>query len=259
MTDTFRLGSSYFSVEISVTFSGMRLSRGFRQQHIQHELRTYGRKNGFVTRGQEARLAEWLPRIGVPKGKTLADAGIAAGFKIVMEIGFGNGDFLAHLAQTHPDWALFGAEIYLPGVAKAVGRLEYAGVIERVRVSQLPAQFVLQDQVGEGQLHGVFINHPDPWPKTRHYKRRLIQNDFARLLTSRVEKGGFLNLASDKPDLAEWMRDILDATPGLRNMAGSKGFIERDPGRPQTRFEQRGIREGRESRFLHYVRDDDFA
>jgi len=233
----------------------MRLSRDFRQQHIQHELRTYGRKNGFVTSGQEARLVEWLPRIGMPKDKALADAGISAGSPIVMEIGFGNGDFLVHLAQTHPDWALFGVEIYLPGVAKAVGRLEHAGVIERVRISQLPAQFVLQYQVDEGQLHGIFINHPDPWPKVRHYKRRLIQKDFARLLASRIKKGGFLKLASDKPDLAEWMRDILDATPGLRNMAGSKGFIERDPDRPQTKFEQRGIREGRDSRFLHYVRE----
>ena len=231
----------------------MRLSRDFRQQHLQHELRTYGRKSGFVTHGQEARLAEWLPGIGVPKGKALADAGIAANASIVMEIGFGNGDFLVHLAQTHPGWTLFGVEIYLPGVAKAVGKLEHAGVIERVRISQLPAQFVLQYQVGEGQLHGVFINHPDPWPKARHHKRRLIQKDFSRLLVSRIKKNGFVKLASDQPDLAEWMRDILDTTPGLRNIAGSKGFIERDPDRPQTRFEQRGIREGRESQFLHYV------
>jgi len=233
----------------------MRLSQNFREQHIQHELRTYGRKNGFVTRGQEARLVEWLPRIGVSKDKALTDAGIAASSPVVMEIGFGNGDFLVHLAQTHPDWTLFGVEIYLPGVAKAVGRLEHVGVLERVRISQLPAQFVLQHQVGEGQLHGVFINHPDPWPKARHHKRRLIQKGFARLLVSRVRKGGFIKLASDKSDLAEWMRDILDATPGLRNMAGSKGFIKRDLDRPQTKFEQRGIREGRESRFLHYVRE----
>ncbi|MDQ6960293.1 MAG: tRNA (guanosine(46)-N7)-methyltransferase TrmB [Mariprofundaceae bacterium] len=234
----------------------MRLSRDFRQQYIQHELRTYGRKNGFVTSGQEARLVEWLPRIGVPKDRALADAGIAAGSPIVMEIGFGNGDFLVHLARTHPDWTLLGVEIYLPGVAKAVGRLEHAGMIERVRISQLPAQFVLQHQVGEGQLGGVFINHPDPWPKARHHKRRLIQKDFARLLVSRLEPGGFLKLASDKPDLAEWMRDILDATQGLRNMAGNKCFIKRDPDRPQTKFEQRGIREGRESLFLHYIKEE---
>ena len=80
--------------------------------------------------------------------------------------------------KAHPDWYLLGVEIYLPGVAKAVGRLEDAGLIERCRISQLPAQYVLQSQIAEEQLDGVFINHPDPWPKARHHKRRIIQKDF---------------------------------------------------------------------------------
>ncbi len=222
---------------------------------MQYEMRTYGRKNGFVTAGQEERLLRWLPKIGLPKGMTLADAEIPDASPIVMEIGFGNGDFLVHLAEIHPDWTLVGVEIYLPGVAKAVGRLEDAGVIERCRITQLPAQFVLDHQVDEAQLDGVYINHPDPWPKARHFKRRLIQKGFALLLASRVKKGGFIRLASDKPDLAEWMRDILDATPGLRNVAGIGGFVSRDEDRPETKFEQRGHKEGRSSQFLHYVKD----
>ncbi|HXH64261.1 MAG TPA: tRNA (guanosine(46)-N7)-methyltransferase TrmB, partial [Mariprofundaceae bacterium] len=106
------------------------------------------------------------------------------------------------------------------------------------------------------QLDGIIINHPDPWPKTRHVGRRLIQSDFAALLASRLKPGGFIKLASDKPDLAEWMQGILDATPGLRNVAGRGRFVERDADRPFTKFEQRGLREGRESHFLHYVRED---
>jgi len=219
-------------------------------------MRTHGRKNGFVTAGQEARLLRWLPRIGLPKEKTLVEAGLPAGAPVVMEIGFGNGDFLVHLAQTHPDWALIGVEIYLPGVAKAVGRLEDAGVIERCRITQLPAQFVLPHQVAEAQLDGIFINHPDPWPKARHHKRRIIQKDFAALMVTRLKPGSFIKLATDKPDLAEWMRDILDATPGLKNVAGIGGFIERDADRPQTKFEQRGIKAGRVSQFLHYVKEE---
>ena len=234
----------------------MRLSREFRDQHIQHEMRTYGRKNGFVTTGQEARLTKWLPVIGLPRGRTLDESGIPAGAPVVLEIGFGNGDFLVHMAQTHPDWILLGVEIYLPGVAKAVGRLEDAGVIERCRISQLPAQIVLTEQVGEEQLAGIVINHPDPWPKARHFKRRLIQKDFAELLVSRLKPGGFIKLASDKPDLAEWMRDILDATPGLTNLAGKGNFSPRDADRPHTKFEQRGLRDGRTSQFLHYIRED---
>jgi len=232
----------------------MRLSKEFRDQFSQHEMRTHGRKNGFVTTGQEARLLHWLPKIGLPKDKTLLDADLPSASPIVMEIGFGNGDFLVYLAQTHPDWYLVGVEIYLPGVAKAVGRLEDAGVIERCRITQLPAQFVLTHQVAESQLDGIFINHPDPWPKARHHKRRIIQKDFAALMASRLKAGGFIKLASDKPDLAEWMRDILDVTPGLQNIAGIEGFIERNADRPQTKFEQRGIKEGRDSQFLHYVK-----
>jgi len=232
----------------------MRLSKEFRDQFSQQELRTHGRKNGFVTVGQEARLLKWLPIIGLPKDKRLAQADIPADAPIIMEIGFGNGDFLVHLAEAHPDWLLVGVEIYLPGVAKAVARLDDAGVIERTRITQLPAQFVLEHQVAEGQLDGIFINHPDPWPKARHHKRRIIQKDFAELLVSRLKQGGFIKLASDKPDLAEWMRDILDATAGLTNVAGKGGFIERDPDRLQTKFESRGIRAGRISQFLHYVK-----
>jgi tRNA (guanine-N7-)-methyltransferase len=232
----------------------MRLTKEFRALYSQHELRTYGRKNGFVTAGQESRLLKWLPKIGLSKDKTLNDAGLPEGAPVVLEIGFGNGDFLVHLAQSHPDWCLLGVEIYLPGVAKAVGHLEDAGLIERCRISQLPAQYVLQSQIEKGQLDGVFINHPDPWPKARHHKRRIIQKDFAFLLESRLKPGGFIKLASDKPDLAEWMRDILDATSGLCNVAGKGSFIERDTDRPQTKFERRGIREGRVSQFLHYIK-----
>jgi len=232
----------------------MRLTREFRDQFIQHEMRTFGRKNGYVTTGQEERLLHWLPKIGLPKDKTLNDAGLPKDAPIVMEIGFGNGEFMVEMANKHPDWTLVGVEIYLPGVAKAVGRLEDAGVIERCRITQLPAQFVLENQVAAGQLDGVFINHPDPWPKAKHFKRRLIQKDFAALLVSRLKKGGFIKLASDKPDLAEWMRDILDATAGLRNTAGPGGFIPRDLDRIHTKFEERGIREGRISQFLHYVK-----
>jgi tRNA (guanine-N7-)-methyltransferase len=219
---------------------------------MQHEMRTHGRKNGFVTAGQEARLRKWLPKIGLPKDKTLNTAHIDQNKPVVMEIGFGNGDFLVYLAKKHPDWTLVGVEIYLPGVAKAVARLEDAGVIERTRITQLPAQYVLEHQVGEAQLDGVFINHPDPWPKPRHHKRRIIQKDFAQLLVSRLKQGGFIKLASDIPELAVWMRDILDATPGLKNMAGDAGFIARDKDRVLTKFESRGLKAGRPSQFLHY-------
>jgi len=232
----------------------VRLSAEFREQYIQHEMRTHGRKNGFVTTGQEARLLKWLPIVGLPKDKTLTMSNVPKDSPIVLEIGFGNGDFLVHLAEKHPDWTLVGVEIYLPGVAKAVSRLDDAGVIERTRITQLPAQYVLENQIQTEQLDGAFINHPDPWPKSRHHKRRIIQKDFAVLLASRIKSGGFIKLASDIPELAEWMRDILDNTKGLTNVAGQGGYIERDTDRVLTKFEERGLKAGRKSQFLHYVK-----
>ncbi|MDX8398252.1 MAG: tRNA (guanosine(46)-N7)-methyltransferase TrmB [Mariprofundaceae bacterium] len=233
----------------------MRLSKEFRDQYSQQEMRTHGRKNGFVTDGQEARLLKWLPQIGLPKNKTLNDANIPEQCPIVMEIGFGNGDFLVYTAQNNPDWIVVGVEIYLPGVAKAVGRLEDAGVIERSRITQLPAQFVLEHQVMPEQLDGIIVNHPDPWPKARHHKRRIIQKEMAAMMVSRLKPGGFIQLASDIDALAEWMRDILDATPGLTNIAGKGGYVSRGEDRIFTKFEQRGINAGRNSQFLHYIKE----
>ncbi len=233
----------------------MRLSKEFREQFSQQEMRTHGRKNGFVTDGQEARLLRWLPKIGLPKDKHLNDMDIPKDSPVVMEIGFGNGDFLVYTAEQHPDWTLIGVEIYLPGVAKAVGRLEDAGVIERTRITQLPAQYVLEHQVDAEQLDGLIVNHPDPWPKAKHHKRRIIQKDMAALMVSRLKTGGFIQLASDIDELAEWMRDILDATPGLKNMAGKGGYVSREEGRVFTKFEQRGLKAGRQSQFLHYIKE----
>lgn len=235
----------------------MRLSSEFRQQFSQQEMRTHGRKNGFVTTGQEARLLKWLPKIGLSKDKTIADMGIPADAPVVMEIGFGGGEFMVQLTELHPDWYLVGVEIYLPGVAKAVAKLEDAGTIERARITQLPAQYVMDHQVPPESLDGIFINHPDPWPKKRHHKRRIIQKDFANLMVTRLKPGGFIKLASDIEELAEWMRDILDQTPGLKNMGDASGFIERDPDRITTKFEHRGDKAGRVSRFLHYQKAED--
>ncbi len=234
----------------------MRLARDLRDDFIQREMRTHGRKNGYVTKGQSERLARWLPLIGLGREQTLADASFAQSGPVVLEIGFGNGEFLEHLAVTNPGWNIVGVEIYLPGIAKAISRLEQVGVVERVRISQLPAQYVVSHQIPDESLHGVVINNPDPWPKARHHKRRLIQKDFAQLLVQKLEPGGFIKLATDIEELAEWMRDILDETPGLTNVAGKGGYVEREAGRPVTKFEERGNKAGREARYLHYIRGE---
>ncbi|MDX8393433.1 MAG: tRNA (guanosine(46)-N7)-methyltransferase TrmB [Mariprofundales bacterium] len=237
----------------------MRLDTSLLSSLKQEQMRTFGRKNGSVTPNQHACLQRNANAILLPKntdGSTpISLIWSQEQFDIVLEIGFGNGDFLAAMLQRHEQWRILGIEIFVPGVAKAITLLEKENLLTRARLSTLPAQYVLEEQIPSHYLTGVFINHPDPWPKKRHIKRRLIQADFAKLLADRLRIGGFISLASDQSQLAEWMRDVLDAEPLLQNMSNSdNGFIERPHDRPYTKFEQRGIRLDRTSQFLHYKR-----
>ncbi|RME87761.1 MAG: tRNA (guanosine(46)-N7)-methyltransferase TrmB, partial [Zetaproteobacteria bacterium] len=198
----------------------MRLGAELRARFLPQGIRFYGRRNGQATKGQIARLEKLLPQVGLDGETSLDAAGIPKEAKVLMEIGFGNGEFLEYLAQREPEAWLVGIEPYLPGVAKALSRLDRVGALHRVRISLFPAEHVLEKQTPDAFLDGVFIHHPDPWPKKRHHKRRLIQKPFARLLARKLKPGGFVKLSTDWPELAEWMRDILDETPGLVNVAG---------------------------------------
>ena len=232
----------------------MRLPREIRDRFIPRDIKIHGRRNGSVTPGQIRRLMRWLPEVGLDPARRLPEAGIPRHAEVFMEIGFGNGEFLAHLARTYPKAWLVGVEVYLPGVAKAIARLENLGALARTRLSQYPAQHVLADQTPDAFLDAVFILHPDPWPKKRHHKRRLIQPDFAGLLARKLKPGAELWLSTDWPELAEWMRAILNATPELENQARNGGFVPRPTDWPCTKFERRGLAEGRRSLFLHYRR-----
>ena len=232
----------------------MRLPPEIRERFLPRGIKIHGRRNGSVTPGQLKRLVRWLPEIGLAPEVSLAEAGIPAGATVLMEIGFGNGEFLAHLARAHPKAWLVGVEVYLPGIAKAIARLEEAGALAHTRISQYPAQHVLEKQTPDAFLDAVFILHPDPWPKKRHHKRRLIQKDFAALLARKLKPGGALWLSTDWPELAEWMREILNAEPLLDNQAPDGGFVPRPQDWPKTKFERRGEAEGRKSVFLHYRR-----
>lgn len=229
----------------------MRLTREVRDTWLQHEQRVHGRKNGYVTKGQAERLERWLPKISLHRDDQVHDK-IPSDVPLGVEIGFGNGEFLADLTQKNPEHYFLGIEIYLPGIAKALSRLEACDGILRARVSQLPAQYVLAHQVKENSVDMIHVNHPDPWPKHKHHNRRIIQKEFAQVLVSRLKVGGTLCLASDVDELALWMQGILDQVPNLVNEAGKGGFIPRPEGRIITKFEERGIKAGRISQFLRY-------
>ncbi|HVT63771.1 MAG TPA: tRNA (guanosine(46)-N7)-methyltransferase TrmB [Mycobacteriales bacterium] len=167
---------------------------------------------------------------------------------LAVEIGFGIGEAVVPLAVSRPDWNILGFEVWQPGVADCLAALAGHGV-DNVRLSTWDASWCLEHLVEPETISELWTFFPDPWPKARHQKRRLINPRFAAMAVSRLEPGGIWRLATDWPDYAEQMQSVLDAEPLL-----SGGVTERYDGRPLTRFERRGIAEGRPIIDLAYRR-----
>lgn len=231
-----------------------------------HGPRLYLRRRGRVTRGQGRALDELAPRYCLaPEGGVLdppAVFGRAA--PLGVEIGFGMGHALIDWALERPEWNLLGIEVYQPGIGSALLGLERNG-LGHVRLLEADAQGVLNRRLAPDSLDEVRIFFPDPWPKARHHKRRLIQPDFAALLARRLRPGGLLWVATDWADYAEWIVAVLDAEPMLEPARAHRvesdvrdretapaGALE--PVRPHTRFESRGRRLGHAVWDLRYRR-----
>jgi tRNA (guanine-N7-)-methyltransferase len=171
---------------------------------------------------------------------------------IVLEIGSGMGESTAALALEAPDVDHLAVEIYQPGLAQLLLRIEQAE-ISNLRLLRGDAYTVLHEHVAVSSLHGVRIYFPDPWPKRRHHKRRLVQPELVALVTSRLAIGATLHLATDWEPYAQEMLASCVAEPGLRNTAPD-GFATRPAWRPVTKFEQRARDEGRVVRDLLFAR-----
>ncbi|GAB3249874.1 tRNA (guanosine(46)-N7)-methyltransferase TrmB [Nocardioides dilutus] len=167
---------------------------------------------------------------------------------LVVEIGSGIGEATALLAAARPDHDVLALEVWRPGVADTLWRLAEAGA-DNVRLCSVDAVWVLEHLVAPGGLAELWTFFPDPWPKTRHHKRRLVDARFAALAASRLAPGATWRLATDWSHYAEQMRDVLDAESLL---AG--GPVPRWVDRPVTRFERKGIEAGRPIADLAYVR-----
>ena len=160
-----------------------------------------------------------------------------------LEIGCGAGETLAALTRLHPDNDYLGIEVYRPGVGRLLQRL-VAEELNNARLFSEDAVAVLEHRLEEASLDGVYIFFPDPWPKKRHHKRRLIRPEFAALVASRLKPGGILHIATDWEDYARHILATLSVEPLLVNTAD--GFAPRPDYRPLTKFENRGVRLGHE-------------
>jgi tRNA (guanine-N7-)-methyltransferase len=169
----------------------------------------------------------------------------------VLEIGSGMGESTAQMAAARPDINLLAAEVYKPGVAQTLHHLNRVGA-RNVRLVREDGVAVLTDLIAPASLAEVWLFFPDPWPKTRHHKRRLVTPEFTELVASRLRKGGTFRLATDWETYAEQMLAACTVTRTLRN--ANAGWASRPAFRPPTRFERRGLAAGHVIRDLEFVR-----
>ena len=170
---------------------------------------------------------------------------------LVVEIGSGMGESTVAMAAARPELNLLAVEVYKPGVAQTFHHLARAGV-GSVRVVRADAVRLLAEQIPAGRLAEIWLFFPDPWPKTRHLKRRLVTPAFVDLAASRLAKGGVLRMATDWAPYAQQMLAVCTGNKALRNAFG--GWAARPEFRPRTRFERRGLAAGREIHDLEFVK-----
>lgn len=212
-----------------------------------------------MTVGQERAWDTYWEKMGndvksLPDGPLDFDSWFGRSAPVLLEIGSGMGETTSQLVAAAPELNYVAAEVYKPGLAQLLLRAEHLGGLDNLRVLRGDAVVLLTDHIAPASLHGVRIFFPDPWPKKKHHKRRLVQPEFVSLIASRLEPGGVLHLATDWEHYAEQMLEVCAGERLLTNVYD--GWAPRPDWRPVTKFEQRAVNEGRVSHDLMFRRND---
>jgi tRNA (guanine-N7-)-methyltransferase len=212
-------------------------------------------RTGRVSSRQQCALDQWLVdyELSSPGKPWNLDRAFGRAAETVVEIGFGMGQSLVEMAKVSPETNFIGIEVHRAGIGSLVAAL-HDEVLSNVRVAPYDAVEILKMCITDASLAGIQVFFPDPWPKKRHQKRRLIQAEFVRVLASKLKLGGFLHCATDWEEYAMQMQSVLSAETMLRNVQTEGGFIPRPQRRPLTKFEQRGSRLGHGVWDLMFVR-----
>lgn len=210
------------------------------ESKIARPIRSYVLRQGRVSNAQRRAYDTLLSRYGIPYTAQPVDLHALFGrdAPCILEIGFGMGDTTAEIAAAHPGNDYLALEVHTPGVGSLLKLIEERA-LTNVRVVQHDAVEVLTHMLPPESLEGVHIFFPDPWPKKRHHKRRLIQPAFAHRMALRLKPGAYVHVATDWEDYAEQILTVLSDEPALENSAD--GFAPRPAYRPLTKFEQRGL------------------
>lgn len=210
-------------------------------------VRSFVVRAGRMTVAQERAWRELWPRLGIEDGESPLDLPAVFGrtAPVTLEIGFGNGESLAALSTAHPERDFLGVEVHRPGVGHLM-LLAEAADLRNVRIICRDAVEVLERRIADASLDEVLLYFPDPWPKKRHHKRRIVQPPFVELVARRLRPGGVFRLATDWQNYAEHMLAVVSACGRLANESHDGGYVARPESRPLTRFEKRGQRLGHE-------------
>jgi tRNA (guanine-N7-)-methyltransferase len=222
----------------------------------QRRIRSFVLRAGRVTAAQERALTDFWPEFGLEPGNVPLDldavfgrtargrdADPAHGTGRCLEIGFGAGEVIGSLAESNPHVDYLGIEVHRAGIGRLLLHAQRAG-LENLRVICDDAVEVLKEAIDDAAFDEILIFFPDPWPKKRHRKRRLINADFIALLVSKLSGGGLLRLATDWQDYAGQMLEVCNANAGLESLSADHTYVARPEFRPMTRFEGRGARLG---------------
>ena len=204
-------------------------------------IRSFVRREGRITVAQQRALESLWPRFGVTPGTAGLDLDLLFGRHAprIFEIGFGMGDSLLACASTHPEIDYLGVEVHRPGIGGVLRKLDELN-LSNVRVIDGDALEVLRRHISDASFDAIYLFFPDPWPKKRHHKRRLVQPEFMALAHAKLKLGGRLHFATDWESYAQHMLEVVAATPQFRNTAGTGKFASSPGDRPETKFERRG-------------------
>ena len=208
-------------------------------------IRSFVRREGRLTPGQKRALKDLLPRYGIEFSDNYLDFSEVFGNSksVTLEIGFGNGESLAQMAREQPEHNFVGVEVHRPGVGHLLQLIE-RDHLSNIRVIYADAMEVLETMTAADSLDTLQLFFPDPWPKKRHHKRRIICLDFTQLVAKKLKQGGILHIATDWQHYAEAVLEILEKSPGLDNLSATATYTPRPATRPVTKFERRGLKLG---------------
>jgi tRNA (guanine-N7-)-methyltransferase len=214
--------------------------------HFERRIRSFQPRRSRVTTGQADALQRLWPVWGLDiDGRRVVDLAELFGNDrpVVLEIGFGMGEATARMAAADPDTNILAVDVHTPGQGNLLGLAERQE-LSNIRVGNGDAIILLREMLAPGSLAGLRVYFPDPWPKKRHHKRRLIQPEFLSLAATRLAPGAVLHCATDWEPYAEQMLDVLTAHPDFENTVPGGGFAPRPEHRPLTRFEGQGLDKG---------------